>query len=50
MGIKWNYTVKVKSKNNKILGDIVSYLDMLKEDKVIEDFIFVIHKEKEEKK
>ena len=50
MGIKWNYTVKVRTKNNKILGDIVSYLDMLKEDKVIEDFIFVIHKEKEENK
>jgi hypothetical protein len=47
--MKWNYTVKVKSRDNKILGDIVSYLGMLKEDKVIEDFMFVIHKEKGEK-
>lgn len=48
--MKWNYTVKVRAKNNKILGDIVSYLDMLKEDGDIEDFMFVIHKEKEKKK
>jgi hypothetical protein len=48
--MKWDYELKVKSKNNKFLGELTSYLDMLKDRGELEDFTYKIYKEKEAKK